>query len=122
YRLDLLAVPLFVSFAVLLVFGANALWRARLALAVLLLGWPPLLDRVLQVVTEPASSAQARLLALLPLPGSHSGETFFFGTGRAAAAITIGAPCAGLLGVFSMAFVGGLVAHFAHGPGRRKAV
>lgn len=120
YRLDLLAVPLFVAVAVLLVFGANALWRAKLALGVLLLGWPPLLDRLLQLVTEPASSLQARVLGLLPLPGSRVGETFFLEHGRHAAAITIAAPCSGLLGVFSMMLVGGLVAHFAHGPRRRK--
>jgi exosortase/archaeosortase family protein len=120
YRLDLLAVPLFVAFAVLLAFGLTALWRARWAIALLLLGWPPVLDSVLGSVAGRAGSMQAALLGLLPLPATRIGETFLVGRGPTRAAITLAAPCAGLLGVFSMLLVGGVVVAYRSGPRRRK--
>jgi exosortase/archaeosortase family protein len=120
YRFDLLAVPVFVSLAVLILYGAKALWNARLAIALLALGWPPLLDKLLALVTARAASVQASIIALLPLGAVRNGESFFVGHGRSVTAITIGAPCSGLLGAMSMLLVGGLVVHFARGARARK--
>jgi exosortase/archaeosortase family protein len=117
YRLDLLAVPFFVAFAVLLVFGATALWRARWAIVLLLLGWPPHLDAALRLDTARIALLQAELVGLLPLRAARTGTTFVVGHG---AALTIGAPCAGLLGVVSMLLVGGVVVAYRDGPRRRK--
>lgn len=117
YRLDLLAVPFFVGFAVLVVFGATALWRARWAIALLLLGWPPLLDSLLRLVTTRICVVQAALIGLLPLPATRTGTTFVVGPH---AAITVAAPCSGLLGVVSMLLVGGVVVAVRSGSRRRK--
>jgi exosortase len=117
YRLDLLAVPFFVAFAVLVAFGLTALWRARWAVGLLLLGWPPLLDSLLRLVTTRICAVQAALLGLLPLPGTRTGTTFLVGPH---AAITVAAPCSGLLGVVSMLLVGGVVAGCRTGSRRRK--
>jgi hypothetical protein len=40
WRLDLLSLPLFVAAAVALTFGARALWRLRVPIALLCLAWP----------------------------------------------------------------------------------
>jgi exosortase/archaeosortase family protein len=120
YRLDLLAVPFFVAIAVLVVFGATALWRARWAIVLLLLGWPPLLDSFLGRVTEPLSVAQAAVLRLLPLPAAQIGTTFLIHHGPRTEALTIGAPCSGLLAILSMILAGGLVVTARDGSRRRK--
>jgi exosortase len=120
YRLDLLAVPFFVAFAVLIMFGATALWRARWAIALLLFGWPPILDSLLRLVTARASSLQASALGLLPLPARQLGDTFAVVHDGKESLITIAAPCSGMLAVLSMLFVGVLVVAFRAGSRRRK--
>lgn len=117
YRLDLLAVPFFVAFAVLVACGARALWRARGAVVLLLLGWPPILDSVLRASTPRVASFQVSLLALLPLPAKRVGDTFLVGHGTA---ITVAAPCSGLLGVCSMLLVGSVIVAYRDGTRRRK--
>lgn len=120
YRLDLLAVPLYVAIAVLVLFGATALWRARWSIVLLLLGWPPVLDSVLGRVTDPLSGAQAAVLRLLPLPATQVGTTFLIHHGTRAQALTIGAPCSGLLAILSMLLVGGLLVTVRDGSRVRK--
>jgi exosortase len=117
YRLDLLAVPFFVAFVVLVLFGLTALWRARWAIVLLLFGWPPLLDTLLGIVTARICAVQAALLGLLPLPGTRVGSTFLLGPHEA---ITVAAPCSGLLGVVSMLLVGGVILGFRTASRRRK--
>jgi exosortase len=120
YRFDLLAVPLFVAVAILLLFGAGALWRCRLAIGVLLLGWPPVVDTVVGFVSSPLANVQARMLELLPLSMSRSGDAFTVGSGAHRSVIVIGSPCAGMLGVLSMGLVGGVIVYVCRGSRARK--
>jgi exosortase/archaeosortase family protein len=71
----------------------------------------------LRLLTARVSAVQVAVLGLLPLPAHRIGETFVVGHG---AAITVAAPCSGLLGVFSMLLVGGLVVAHRQGSRRRK--
>src|SRR5581483_4547991 len=84
YRLDLLAVPLFLAAAVVLLFGLPALWRARAAFAVFVLGWPPVLDWLVRLLATPLATAQGAIVAFLLSPfalGVHRyGATFVFGS------------------------------------------
>jgi exosortase len=126
YRVDLLAVPAFVAVAVIMLFGLPALFAARAAFLLLILGWPPVLDWVVRVVADPLATAQSWLVIVLLAPlslGVHrAGQTFLFGSGPTASALTVSTACAGLVGVFSMALVAGFVALVARGNGKRKAL
>jgi exosortase len=124
YRVDLLAVPAFVAVAVIMLFGLPALWAARAAFFLLVLGWPPVLDWVVRLVADPLARLQswlaAGLLAPFHLDVHRFGQTFVFGSGPNAPAITVATACAGLVGVFSMGLVAGFVALVSRGNGRRK--
>src|SRR5436305_889159 len=84
YRLDLLAVPFFVGGAIIMLFGIPAFWRARSGIAVLLLGWPPLLDSLIREVSDPLAHTTAQITATAVAPISNVrtiGESFVFPNG-----------------------------------------
>lgn len=120
YRFDLLAVPIAAAISILLVFGLPALWRAKTGLLVLVLGWPPILDLLISRLADPLASLQARgaekLLSPLHLAAHLDGQSFVL---RGGDAISIAAPCSGLVGATFMLALGGLVAYLAEG--RRRA-
>jgi exosortase len=124
YRLDLLAVPTFLAAAVVLLFGLPALWAARAVFVLLLAGWPPVLDWIVRFLADPIATAQAAIVSgvLSPfhLDIHRFGQTFVFGSGKEAPTLTVSSACSGLVGVFSMALLAGLVACFLNGSTRRK--
>lgn len=119
YRLDLLAVPVFVATAVLLLFGFPALWSARRGVLLLVLGWPPLVDTIIRATAVPLADAQAHIVRVLALPFgvAGSGTQFVFPDGHI---LSISTACAGLVGVFAGGAVGGVVALAADGPPLRR--
>ena len=64
WRIDLLTLPVFVAGAVAIIFGVRVLWRQKLAVGYLFLGWPypysSVLLRVLDAFTTATLCAHSR--------------------------------------------------------------
>ncbi len=64
WRIDLLTLPVFVAGAVAIIFGVRVLWRQKLAIGYLFLGWPypysSVLLRVLDAFTTATLAAIRR--------------------------------------------------------------
>jgi exosortase len=124
YRLDLLAVPAFVAFALILFYGLPGVWAARPALSLLLLGWPPLLDTFTRIVAPPLADLDAALVGLvlkLAAPDvTRHADVFSLGRGGGWTTVEVSSTCAGLLAVISMLVLGSVVAAASYGPFRGK--
>src|SRR4051794_34118216 len=121
YRLDLLALPVFLLFAFVMLFGVATVSAGRVALPLLLLGWPPVLEDVVRVFASPLASLDALLVGWIvsPLPHVHRSGTLFF-LGTRGDAVSYSESCAGLVGVASVAVLAAVVVAFADGERRRK--
>lgn len=79
WRLDLLALPLFVAGACAIVLGSRALWRLRLPIAMLILAWPVPVTLLLESGPTGLVSAPARAVLALArgfgLPHGPTGPT-----------------------------------------------
>jgi exosortase/archaeosortase family protein len=124
YRIDLLALPLLVGVAVILLFGLPALLRSWGAFLLLLLGWQPVFDRLVGVVADPLARADAWAVGLLAAPfaahASRTGQLFVVGP-HGDRSVAISSACAGLAAIFSMALVGAFLGRAVKGKRRRKA-
>jgi exosortase/archaeosortase family protein len=121
-RVDLLALPLFLGGAILLLFGARAIVPFAFPVLSLLLAWPlpylAVLERLLAGFTQATSDAVAtvapRLGVATPAPSAGDG-VFLLHHGPRTFSLEIGSACSGVnsvvgffvLGVFALYFVDG---------------
>ena len=122
YRLDLLAATIFLAALVVLFFGLPELLSTRLAFPVLLLGWPPLLDWVARLLATPLAKLSAYAawpLATLLADVERRGTKFVFPR-LDGFWLEVSSACSGLVGIFTMAALVGLIAYTARGTRRRK--
>jgi exosortase/archaeosortase family protein len=129
WRVDLLAVPLFVAGLLAIVFGVRVLWRQRLAVAYLLLALPALytdlLASVLSSYTNFTVSALRWIVNIFPVATSvpGQGDAIFtvthHGSGFPLAVVTA---CSGVDGLVGFLLIGLLFAAMVRGPLVRKSV
>jgi exosortase len=123
YRIDLLALPVLVAVAVVLLFGLPALLRSASAFGLLLLGWKPLFDKLVSLLADPLASLDAALVGVLAgpfAPHAHRiGQLFVLGPGGSRS-IAVSSACAGLAAVFSMALTGAFLGRCFTGTRRAK--
>ncbi|HEV2310381.1 MAG TPA: exosortase/archaeosortase family protein, partial [Acidimicrobiia bacterium] len=112
WRVDLLALPLFVAGSIALLFGVRTLWRGRIPIAFLFLAWPlpytSLLTSQLQSFTNATVSAVKVALKALPvakaLPGSD-GTLFSITHGHKAFPVSVASACSGVNGLVGYGLV-----------------
>jgi exosortase len=121
-RLDLLALPILVGVGVLLLFGVPALLRCGGAFGLLLLGWKPVLDKLVSLVADPLARLDAFLVGIAASPlAAHAhriGQLFVVGPGGTRS-VQLSTACAGLSALFSMLLVGAFLGQAVRGS--RKA-
>ena len=121
-RLDLVALPIFVAGAILLLFGARAIVPFGLPVLSLLLAWPlpylALLERALggftQATIDVVTPLATRAGVAAPSPGAGDGTFLLHHAGRTFS-LSIGSACSGvnalvgffILGVFALYFIEG---------------
>jgi exosortase len=111
WRVDLLALPLFVAGTIALLFGVRTLWRGRIPIVFLFLAWPlpytSLLTSQLQSFTN-ATVAAVRL-GLHAIPVAHSlpgdGTLFAIDHGKQTFPVSIASACSGVNGVVGYGLV-----------------
>jgi exosortase len=117
YRIDLLALPLFVAGTIVLLFGVRALWRLKFAVGYLLFAWPTpytmLLLNQLDAFTNATLAGLRVALKVIPvahqIPGSD-GSLFQLGHGSHGFAVSVASACSGVnglvgYGLLSIAFL-----------------
>jgi exosortase len=129
WRVDLLAVPLFVAGLVAIVFGVRVLWRQRLALLYLLLALPALytviLASTLLQYTSVTVAALRQFVTVLPVaradPGSGDATftVFHHGSSFPLAVVTA---CSGVDGLVGFLLIGLLFTAVVRGPLMRKSI
>jgi len=123
YRLDLLALPLLVAVAVLLLFGLPALLRSIAPFGLLLLAWQPVFDRIVALVADPLAHLDAALVGVLATPfaahAHRTGQLFTVGP-DGTRSVAISSACAGLAALLSMALVGAFLGRAVKGTRRAK--
>ena len=127
WRVDLLAVPLFVAGLVAIVFGTRVLWRQRLAVLYLLLALPALYTVVLASTlvryTNFTVDALRDILKYIPVakadvvPGDPLFTVTHHGSSFPLAVVTA---CSGVDGLVGFLLIGLLFAAMMHGPLLRK--
>ena len=115
WRIDLLALPLFASGAIVLLFGVRTLWRLRLPVLFLFLAWPlpytAVVLRQIELFTNTTLVGVRAGLHLLPgvakpLPGGD-GSLFQIQHGRTGFPVGVASACSGVNGLVGYALVGG---------------
>ncbi|MDX6516729.1 MAG: hypothetical protein QOH73_2395 [Gaiellaceae bacterium] len=121
YRLDLLALPVFLLFAFVMLFGVATVSAGRAAIPLLLLGWPPILEDVVRLFASPLATLDAQLVGWLVAPLPHvrrEGTLFFLGPHQQA--VSYSETCAGLVGITSVAVLAAVAVAFATGTQQAK--
>jgi exosortase/archaeosortase family protein len=129
WRIDLLTLPVFVAGAVAIIFGVRVLWRQKLAVGYLFLGWPypysSVLLRVLDAFTtvtlfgieeilkvvrvaSPAASPDGTLFVVV-----HHGQSF---------PLSVVSACSGVNSVVGFLLIGSAFGAVVRGPLVRKAL
>ena len=115
WRIDLLALPLFASGAVVLLFGVRTLWRLRVPMLFLFLAWPlpytALVLRQIELFTTATLAGVKAGLHLMPfvakpLPGGD-GSLFQIQHGAEGFPVGVASACSGVNGLVGYALVGG---------------
>lgn len=126
-RLDLLALPLFATGAVLALWGPAGLGRHRAPLGFLVLTWPLpfviVLVRVLGPMTSLTAYAVRLLLHLVPVAHSVPSETgtMFVVEHSTPFRVDVAASCSGIASAIGFLVVGTACLAVVEGPRRRKA-
>jgi len=121
YRLDMLALPIIVAIATLLVFGLPALLRCSPAFLFFVVGWLPIFDRLVGLVAEPL--AWLDTLAVRGLTAPLGGRVPWRDGSFVAAhgeRLSISSACAGMTAVLSMVLVGTLALVALRGTTRAR--
>jgi exosortase/archaeosortase family protein len=127
WRVDLLALPLFIAGSIALLFGVRTLWRARLPIAFLFLAWPLpytlLLMQQLQHFTD-ATLAGVRVgLAVMPIarPAAGSdGSLFLIRHGGHGFQVSVASACSGVNGLVGYALIAAAFLAMVRGSVGRK--
>ncbi|CAN5712647.1 hypothetical protein BH10ACT1_BH10ACT1_05380 [soil metagenome] len=115
WRIDLLALPLFASGAIVLLFGVRTLWRLRLPVLFLFLAWPmpytAVVLRQIDLFTNTTLVGVRAGLHLLPgvaepLAGGD-GSLFQIQHGKTGFPVGVASACSGVNGLVGYALVGG---------------
>ncbi len=115
WRIDLLALPLFASGAIVLLFGVRTLWRLRLPVLFLFLAWPlpytAVILRQVELFTNTTLVGVKAGLHLLPgvakpLAGGD-GSLFQIQHGKTGFPVGVASACSGVNGLVGYALVGG---------------
>ena len=127
WRIDLLTLPLFVAGGVALLFGTQAVWRARLPIAFLVLAWPlpytSFLTNQLQTFTDLTVGAVRLVLHVVPVAHpirSSDGTLFAVVHHGRSFPVSVASACSGVNGVVGYALVALAFLTVVRGPARRK--
>jgi len=129
WRIDLLTLPVFVAGAVAIIFGVRVLWRQKLAVGYLFLGWPypysSVLLRVLDAFTAATLFAIREILRLVPVAksvASPDGTLFVVTHHGQSFPLSIVSACSGVNSVVGFLLIGSAFAAVVRGPLVRKAL
>jgi exosortase len=129
WRVDLLAVPVFVAGLVAIVFGTRVLWRQRFAVLYLLLALPALytvvLASTLDTYTNFTVSALRALVRVLPVARANAfaGDPLFTVTHHGSSfSLAVVTACSGVDGLVGFLLIGLLFAAMVRGPLLRKSI
>ena len=130
WRLDLLALPLFASGAIVLLFGVRTLWRLRLPVAFLFLAWPmPYTTVILHQIelftntTLVGVKAGLHLMPGVAKPlGGGDGSLFQIQHGAHGFPVGVASACSGVNGLVGYALVGGAFLFEVTGRWWRRAL
>jgi exosortase len=112
WRVDLLALPLFVAGTIALLFGVRTLWRGRIPILFLFLAWPlpytSFLANQLQSFTNVTVTAVKAALAVVPVAHSipsSDGTLFAIKHGSTTFPVSVASACSGVNGVVGYGLV-----------------
>lgn len=127
WRLDLLALPVFVAGAVTIVFGIRTTLRIRTAIAFLFLAWPLpytlLVSGWLQGSTDATIHALRAVVGAIPIAhpiDAGDGSLFWIPYGAGGFRVSVASACAGVNGSLGFLLVGAAVAAVVQGGAGRK--
>jgi len=129
WRIDLLTLPVFVAGAVAILFGVRVLWRQKLAISYLFLGWPypysSVLLRILDAFTAATLYGIREIIRVVPVAKSvtspdgtlfvivHHGQSF---------PLSVVSACSGVNSVVGFLLIGSAFGAVVHGPIVRKVL
>jgi exosortase/archaeosortase family protein len=126
-RPDVLSMALFVGGLVTIFYGVNWFWRLKAALVFLVLMWPALylniMPGVMQSFTDATNSALAKVVHLLPLGVSLTGQPGILSVHQAAGVpltVSVGTACSGADSVLGFLLIGAAILTAVGGGGPRK--
>ena len=127
WRIDLLALPLFVAGAICVLFGVRTLWRLRLAVLFLILAWPlpytALLMTQLENFTDLTLAAVRGVLHVMPVahqvPGADN-SMFQIEHGARGFPVSVATACSGVNGMVGYALLSAAFLAVVRGPLIRK--
>jgi exosortase/archaeosortase family protein len=129
WRIDLLTLPVFVAGAVAIIFGVRVLWRQKLAIGYLFLGWPypysTALLRVLDAFTSATLFAIREILKVVPVAtsvASPDGTLFVVTHHGQSFPLSIVSACSGVNSVVGFLLIGSAFAAVVRGPMVRKVL
>ena len=129
WRIDLLTLPVFVAGAVAIIFGVRVLWRQKLAVGYLFLGWPypysSVLLRVLDAFTTATLFAMGQILKVVhvaTVSTSPDGTLFVVTHHGQSFPLSIVSACSGVNSVVGFLLIGSAFGAVVHGPAVRKAL
>ena len=114
WRIDLLALPLFASGAIILLFGLRTLWRLRVPMLFLFLAWPlpytAVILRQIEVFTNTTLIGVRAGLGVMPgvaKPLAGDGSLFQIQHGSSGFPVGVASACSGVNGLVGYALVAG---------------
>ncbi len=127
WRIDLLTLPVFVAGAVAIIFGVRVLWRQKLAVGYLFLGWPypysSVLLKVLDAFTAATLVGIREIIKVIPVAKSVTspdGTLFVVVHHGVSFPLSVVSACSGVNSVVGFLLIGSAFAAVVHGPIVRK--
>ena len=128
-RPDVLSMALFVGGLITIFYGINWFWRLKSALVFLVLMWPALylniMPGVMQSFTDATNSALAKVVHLLPLGVTLTGQPGILSVHQASGApiiVSVGTACSGANSVLGFLLIGAAILTAVGGGGARKVL
>ncbi len=126
-RPDVLSMALFAGGLITIFYGINWFWRLKGALVFLVLMWPALylniMPGVMQSFTDATNGALAKVVHLLPLGVSLTGQPGLLSVHQASGApltVSVGTACSGANSVLGFLLIGAAILTAVGGGGPRK--
>jgi exosortase/archaeosortase family protein len=126
YRIDLLALPIFVAGAVVWLFGSRTFFRVLPAVALLFVAWPVpfrlVLARFLDAFTNLSTSVITHIVGVVPLasPVPNIEAGFRVPTPSGSFKVVVATECSGANGLLGFLLIAGVLMVLAHGTRHRK--